>query len=171
MELYILIAVVVILLVWVIKTRNLFAELKNDVDTQQSNISNYRELRSTAINDAMQILDVAHSNDCDAIKQLNIEEQSKQLQAVGQMYPDLKNTPSYANALNRIQNYNEEIAASKNILNRSIQAYNKAIGMFPACIVASLFKYRRETFIDEANSAVNRTVNIQPVDYSKFKKS
>lgn len=170
MDTIIVIAVAVSVLVWLIKTRNTFVELKNDVDTQQSNISNYRELRSNAINDAMQILDIAHSNDCDAIKQLNIEEQSKQLQAVGQKYPDLKNTPSYANALNRIQNYNEEIAASKNILNRSIQAYNKAIGMFPACIVASIFGYKRETFIDEANSAVNRTVTIQEIDYSKFKK-
>lgn len=166
-----IVGVVVLLLIIlkIISKRNFFVKLKTDVETQLSNISNYRELRRTAIKDCMDILGVAHQNDVDAIASLGIEVASQQLRVLGSKYPDLKDTPAYSRALVKIHHYGEEIAASKNILNKSIQQYNKAITMFPALIVAKMFGFERETFVDEENMQFNKRVNIEDIDYSQYR--
>lgn len=161
--------VVLIIIVRIIKKRNLFVQLKTDVETQMSNISNYRELRHNAIKDCMDILGVAHQNDVDAIARLGIEAASQQLRVLGNKYPDLKDTPAYSQALVNIHHYSEEITASKNILNKSIQNYNKAISVFPALIVANMFGFERETFIDEEKMQSNKFSNTDEVDFSQYR--
>lgn len=160
--------VILIIIARIIKKRNLFVQLKTDVETQMSNISNYRELRHNAIKDCMDILGVAHQNDVDAIASLGIEAASQRLRVLGNKYPDLKDTPAYSAALVKIHRHGEEIAASKNILNKAIQKYNKSIAMFPALIVAKIFGFERETFIDEEKMQSNKIANTDEIDFSQY---
>lgn len=168
MEFIIALIVLIIILVWLIKKRNLFVGLFEEVKKQQSDISNYREQRRMSIEDAMNMLGIAHQNDLQAIKNLHPEAQANQLMALGQMYPDLKDTPSYVAAVGRVQNCNAEIASSKNLLNASIVNYNRAIKMFPACIAAMIFGFKRAEFIDE-NNASNKQVNLSEVNYDSYR--
>ncbi len=166
-----IVLVTLIVIAKIIKKRNLFVNLKTDVETQMSNISNYRELRHNAIKDCMDILGVAHQNDVDAIASLGIEAASQQLRFLGNKYPDLKDTPAYSAALVKIHHHSEEIAASKNILNKAIQKYNKSISMFPALIVAKMFGFERETFIDEDDMQSNKLSNKEEIDFNQYRTS
>ena len=166
----VVIAIAVIrLLTYIIGKRNKFVNLKAEVENLLSNISVQKEARSRAIVDAMEILGVAHSNDVSAIKGLNIDAQSKELVACAQKYPDLKATPAYASALSRIQNFNEDIASADSLLNKAIKEYNQAIAVFPANIVAGMFGFAKETYIDDENMGSNKNLNIERVDYSKYR--
>ena len=161
--------IALVILIYMISKRNKFVNLKAEVENLLSNISVQKEARSRAIVDAMEILGVAHSNDVSAIKGLNIEAQSKELVACAQKYPDLKNTPAYASALGRIQNFNEDIASADSLLNKAIKEYNQAIAVFPANIVAGMFGFAKETYIDNDNMGNNKNLNIEKVDYSKYR--
>ncbi len=165
----ILIIVILIIVIWFIKSRNRFVLLREEVREQESNISNYNEQRTHSINDAMGMLGVAHQNDIEALKQLTGESQTTELLALGQKYPDLKNTPSYAMAVTKVQQCDAEIAACKNLLNLAIKNYNKEIAVFPKNIVAGVFGFKREEFIDQANMATNRTADRSDVDFDKYK--
>jgi len=167
---YVVIGVVIfILIVWLIKSRNKFVLLREELKEQESNISNYSEQRTRSINDAMGMLGVAHQNDIEAVKRLTGESQTTELLALGQKYPDLKNTPSYAMAVTKVQQCDAEIAACKNLLNMAIKNYNKAISVFPSNIAAGIFGFKREEFIDQANMAANRAVDKSEVDFDKYK--
>ncbi len=169
MEIIISVVVFVLLVVWMIKKRNSFVKLRERVNEQLSNISNYNEQRSRSINDAMGMLSVAHHNDIEAIKQLVGESQTTELLACGQKYPDLKNTPSYGMAVTKVQQCDAEIAACKNLLNIAVRKYNEAISEFPSNIVAGILRFKREEFIDEANMAANRSVEIGEINFDKYK--
>lgn len=157
------------LVVYIIRKRNAFVTLSAEIENLLSNISVQKEGRSRAIIDAMEILGVAHSNDVSAIRGLNVEEQAKSLVACAQKYPDLKNTPAYSTALGRIQNFNEDITSADSLLNRAIKEYNQAISVFPANIVAGIFGFKKQAYIDNENKECNLNLNIEKVDYSKFK--
>lgn len=161
--------VLVILVLWLIKSRNKFVLLREEVKEQESNISNYNEQRTRSINDAMGVLGVAHQNDFEVIKRLSGESQTTELMAMGQKYPDLKNTPSYAMAVTKIQQCDAEIAACKNLLNMAIKNYNKAIGVFPSNIAAKIFGFKREDFIDQSNMSDNRKVDKSEVNFEQYK--
>lgn len=166
----IIVAVVIVsILSWLIKNRNNFVLLKEEINEQLSNISNYREQRKNSISDAMNMLGVAHQNDITAIKELTGNNLTSELVALGQKYPDLQNTPSYAMALTKVQQCDAEIASCKNLLNLAIKNYNKAISVFPSNIVALIFGFKRETFVDQDNVEANKTVDTNEVNFDNYK--
>lgn len=160
--------IILVILIYIIGTRNHFAELHSDVETQMSNISNYVENRTKSLTDALQIAKLSYSHEVEGIEKLTGNEQYNQLSYLGQKYPQLMSTQSYQQALSQVQSLNAEIAASKTLLNGNINVYNKAIKVFPACIIAMIFGYKRESFIDEENMLNNKKVDTREVDFSKF---
>ena len=63
---------------------------------------------------------------------------------------------------------NRNISASRQLLNGNIREYNTAITNFPGVIVASVFGYTEEKFIDEENYEENKKIDKTEVDFSKF---
>lgn len=168
MKYLILVAVLFVLIrlvIWIIKTRNHFLELRNSVQEGTSNISNYREQRSTYLRDAIGIAKANYQHEVEGIAQLTSAGQYEQLAALANLYPDLKSSQTYTDALSKVYHCSSEIAASKSIVNGNIRNYNNAIQVFPASIVASMFGFKREQYVDEGNMADNMQVNISEVDY------
>ena len=74
----------------------------------------------------------------------------------------------YNQALNQAYELNQEIAASRSLLDGNIRRYNTEIANFPGCIIASIFDYKPETFIDEENYEENKKLNKEEVHFDKF---
>lgn len=165
---YIIIAVIVILLIYIITKRNSFQSLQNSVHAQQSNISNFIEQRTRYLNDALNVAKLSYSHEVEGIEKLTANDQFEQLRVLGEKYPQLQHTAAYQETITRLPMLERDIASSKTLLNGNIQEYNEAISMFPGLIVAKLFSFKRETFIDEENMGQNKLVDRSEVDFSRF---
>lgn len=168
LEWIIILAVIILILAYLVSKRNRFQALKNEVDAQKSNISNYIEQRTKYLNDALNVAKISYSHEVEGMEKLTANEKFEQLRALGERYPQLQNTASYQETISRLPMLERDIAASKTLLNGNIREYNEAISMFPALIVAKIFGYKRETFIDEENMESNKVTDRSEVDFSKF---
>lgn len=166
---YIIIGVIIGAIIYMITTRNKLVELLNDVKTQQSNIGNYEELRKKYLSDAMNIANLANYKETETLRTLTSNEQYDQLMFLGQKYPELTSINGYNEALSRVFELSNNISASKTLLNGNINVYNKAIQAFPANIVAAIFKFKRETLVDELVMDKYKTNDTEELDFSQFK--
>lgn len=165
---YIIIAVIVSLVFWLIKSRNSFQKMRNEVSAQKSNISNYIEQRTQYLNDALNVAKLSYAHEVEGIEKLTANDQFEQLRVLGQKYPQLQHTAAYQETITRLPMLERDIAASKTLLNGNIKEYNEAISMFPGLLIAMLFGFKRETYIDEENMEQNKRVNRSEVNFSKF---
>ena len=168
MESFIAVIIVVILIVYVISKRNEINSLKISIDNAKSEISVQKEKRSASLNDAMRVLKVGYEHEIAGIEKLTAGEQLSQLQFLAEKYPAIRSIEGYSEASRQAVELNKDISASKTIVNGNIRQYNSVIGAFPANLVALVFGYKREKFIDEENMENNMKVNVEEVDFSKF---
>lgn len=160
--------IAIILVIYVIAKRNEINNLKISIDNAKSEISVQREKRSASLNDAMRVLKVSYEHEIAGIEKLTAGEQLNQLQFLAEKYPAIKSVEGYTEASRQAVELNKDISASKTIVNGNIRQYNSVIGGFPANLVALVFGYKREKFIDEDNMENNMKVQIEDVDFSKF---
>ena len=87
---------------------------------------------------------------------------------LGQKYPSLQTTGNYGEIIATAIRLNNDISATRVLVNGNINAYNDAISMFPGLLIAKLFRYKPETLIDEENIAENKKLKKESVDFSQF---
>lgn len=155
-------AIVIALIAWVIKTTNKFTDLKTDIDKLNSDIGNYREQKIEAINDAIGMAREAVGQERSL---LNVGEDANNLLALGEKYPQLQSIAGYNQTVSRSISLQKDISSSKTIYNSKVSEYNKAIKIFPNCIVASMFHIEKAEFIDEASFKDNVTNNYKKIEY------
>lgn len=61
-----------------------------------------------------------------------------------------------------------DISAARELLNGNIREYNTAITNFPGNIVASVFGYTEEKFIDEENYEENKKLDKSEINFDQF---
>ena len=162
------IATIVSVLGWVIKTRNRFEKLRNAVDEESSNISVFVEKYNETISDAMNIANISHRNEVAGMQSISGQDKLDQLAYLGQRYPELGCSPIYQQIVKQGFILREDISASKVLLNSNISAYTEAINDFPGNIVAGIFGYKKEVYIDHENLMENRKVSKKTVDFAQF---
>ena len=162
------IATIVSVLGWVIKTRNSFEKLRNAVDEESSNISVFVEKYNETISDAMNIANISHRNEVAGMQSISGQDKLDQLAYLGQRYPELGCSPIYQQIVKQGLILREDISASKVLLNSNISAYTEAINDFPGNIVAGIFGYKKEVYIDHENLMENRKVSKKTVDFAQF---
>ena len=116
----------------------------------------------------MNIVKTNYKFEVEGIAKLTQNEQLNQLAHLGQKYPELGNSPIYSQMVKQAMVLNDDIAAARVLMNSNITAYNDAITAFPAMIVAGLFGYKQETFVDEENIDNNKKLKKTDVDFSQF---
>lgn len=160
--------IVVIVLLYVIKKRNAFEKLRRSVKHASSDIGIYIDKRSSCLNDAMRIAKVSYSHEVAGIEKLTAKDQLDQLAFLGEKYPTLQSIGGYSTIISDAMALNADIAASRGLVNGNIQEYNDAITAFPGLIVAFIFGYKKEKFIDEDNIESNKRLEKTDVDFSAF---
>ncbi len=160
--------ILVILAAYTISTRNKFAKLQRAVKEAGGNIGVYIAKRSQCLKDALNVAKISYSHEVEGIEKLTAQDQLDQLAYLGQKYPALQSTGNYSVAVENAFALNQDIAATRVLLNSNIREYNNAISAFPALIIAGIFKYKEEKFVDEDNIEENKKLDKSDVDFSQF---
>lgn len=160
--------IVLVVLIYMISKRNSFNEMRRKVTQQGAEIGIQMEKRAECLNDAMNILKKSHEREVSGIERLTDKDKFDNLAFLGQKYPELSSVPGYHEVMREALSLNKDISATRELLNANIRAYNDAITAFPGLLVAKLFGYKEEKFIDEENIEQNKVLKKQEVDFSKF---
>lgn len=162
------IIVLIILLCYVISKRNQFNKLRRAVKQQGSDIGIQISKRTACLNDALSIAKISYEKEVAGIDALTPAGQMEKLRYLGETYPELMSIQGYQAALMQSFELNKDIAATRELLNGNIREYNDAISEFPGLIIAAIFRYKKEKFIDEDNIEENKKIDKSDVDFSKF---
>ena len=156
------------IIIYVVVTRNKFNELQQAIKHEGSDIGIQIANRTQCLNDALNIAKLSYEKEVAGIEQLTANDKLEKLAFLGQKYPDLKAINGYEEILKQANNLNRNISASRQLLNGNIRVYNTAISNFPGVIIAAIFGYTAEKFIDEENYEKNKEIDKSDVDFTKF---
>lgn len=70
------------------------------------------------------------------------------IMALSENYPDLKANTSFIDLQNQLKEVEEKIGYARQFYNDSVLMYNNKIEMFPSNLIASMFKFTKESFFE-----------------------
>ena len=165
---FLILVFLIVIVVYCISKRNTFNQLRRAVQQQGADIGIQISKRTACLNDALAIAKNSYEKEVAGIEKLSPNNQVEKLRYLGEMYPELMSINAYNTALMQSFELNKDIAAARELLNGNIRIYNDAISNFPGLIVAGIFGYEPEKFIDEENIAENKKLDKSEVNISNF---
>lgn len=166
----IIIAVVAIIAIWAVSVqRNLVGKEENcknamsQIGVQQASrwdalkaladlTKSYSEFEYKALTDiiAQRRPVTASSSAAEANAQENkIVEAFTHIMAVGEQYPELKSSETYAKTMDSVNVYENQVRMSRMVYNDSVTLLNRAVRQFPASLVAGLFGFSTKEYLVE----------------------
>ncbi len=179
--LIVVIVIVVLLIIWVVATYNGLISLRNRVKDAWSQIDVQLKRRFDLIPNLVETVKgyTKHESETleSVIKARNTylsatlpEDQMKadgeltkavsKLFALSESYPDLKANENFNSLQNELNETENKIAMSRQFYNDIVMQYNNKVEMVPSNIVASLFKFKKETFF-AANETERENVQVK----------
>jgi LemA protein len=183
MELYIIIGVVVVLVIWVIAIYNNLVNLKNrrenafaDIDVQlkqrhdlipqlvnavKGYMSHERETLESVTNARKQAINASSVNEkIAAEKELGSALQGLSIQV--EAYPDLKANENFMQLQNEISDIENKLAAVRRFFNGATRELNTAIEKFPNIVFAGMFGFKRQPMFDlgEARADLDKAPDV-----------
>lgn len=182
----ILILIVLLILIYLIKSRNHFVVLKNRVKDQESQIVVQLKRRYDLIPNLVETakgyagfekstLEAVTAARTNAVNAKNLNEEIaandemthvlSRLIAVSEAYPELKSNQNFMQLQQELSATENKIAMARQFYNDTVLKYNNAIQMFPANIVAALFGYHACEYLN-AEEKEKQTIKL---DANSFK--
>lgn len=180
----IVVAIVVVVLIvaiigWYISTRNKFIRMEQDVKNSESRIDVYLTKRFDCLTKMLDTTKgyMKHENDTliNVIAMRNpganaslkdkaafndqMTNVATQINAVAEQYPELKADKMFANLQASINEIEENLQAARSNFNANVSAFNKAILVFPASIVAGS-RFREKDYF-EAEETKKQDVKME----------
>lgn len=177
----VLIVIVVLIILWVVATYNSLITLRNRVKDAWSQIDVQLKRRFDLIPNLVETVKgyTKHESETleNVIKVRNTymsatlpEDQMKadgeltkavsKLFALSESYPDLKANQNFMDLQKELNETENKIAMSRQFYNDIVMQYNNKIEMVPSNIVASIFKFTKETFF-AASEAEKENVKVK----------
>ncbi len=177
----IIVAVIILIILYVVKTYNSFISLRNRVRDQWSQIDVQLKRRFDLIPNIVSTVKgyAKHEKETleDVVKARNTflssstkEEEMKanseltnavsKLFALAESYPDLKANTNFIKLQDELNETENKIASARQFYNDTALKYNNKVEMFPSNIVASIFHFKTETFF-EANETERENVKVE----------
>lgn len=170
---------IIIVVFWFISTRNKFVRMEQDVKSSESRIDVYLTKRFDCLTKMLDSTKgyMKHENDTLAkvismrVPSANASLKEKaafndqmtnvatQINAVAEQYPDLKADKMFNNLQASIAEIEENLQAARSNFNSNVAAFNKAILVFPASIVAGSRFREKEYF--EAEEQKKQDVKME----------
>ena len=181
---YIILAVVAVIVVWVITLYNSFVRLVNraneawsDIDVQlkrrydlipnlvstvkgyakheEGTFSKVTEARSNAMQAEQS------GNPAEAAKAENaLSGALKSLFAVAESYPDLKANENFLELQKELSDTENKIQASRRFYNTNVRDLNIKVESFPSNLIASVFNFAKREFFDLEEEAAKEPVKV-----------
>jgi len=180
--LYIVIAVVVLLVLWVIASYNGFVtrtqrakEALSDISVQEKrrydlipnlveSVKGYAAHESGVFQNVTAARSAAMSATAPAEKaqaENQLTSTLKSLFAVAEAYPDLKANQNFLQLQQELGDTEDKIQASRRFYNSTVRDLNTAMQSFPGNVIASTFHFEPMTLFELANAAEAEPVKVQ----------
>ena len=177
----ILIVVLVLLVLYVVKTYNSLVVSRNKVRDQFSQIDvqlkkrfdlipnlvetvkGYAKDESETLESVIQARNNYANAKTDAEKLEASNEMSRgvmNIMALAESYPDLKANTNFVDLQNQLKDVEEKISYARQFYNDSVLMYNNKVEMVPSNIVASIFGFKKESFF-EADEKERENVKVK----------
>ncbi len=179
MGMYIGIAVIVILLLWVMFIYNRLITLRNRVRNNWSQVDVVIKNRFDLIPNLVETVSGYSAHERETLHQLtemrtryasteSVAEKAKasnelsglfqRLMMVAENYPDLKASENFLYLKEQLTSIEDKIRFARQFYNDTVEAFNTAVMSFPANLVAGVFGFREQSFfhIDEAERTLPR---------------
>ena len=182
MSIFILLAVFIAVVLWVIFTYNRLVTLKNrgkeawsDIDVQLKRRYNLipnvietvkgyatheRELFESVTKARTQAMGATTMEDHSKAENM-LSATLKTLFAVAENYPQLKASDNFLELQRELRDTEDKIQAARRFYNGNVRDLNTKIETVPANIVASLFKFGRMEFFEIEEAAAREPVNVK----------
>lgn len=179
---YILFAVIVVIVAWIILTYNRLVVLVNrakeawsDIDVQLKRrydlIPNVVETVKGYASHEKQLFENVTSARSKAMSAQSVNEKAeaenmlsqtlKSLFAVTENYPQLQAAGNFLELQRELRDTEDKIQASRRFYNGNVRDLNIAIEIFPASVVAGMFGYKKMELFELNNEAEKEPVKVQ----------
>lgn len=168
--------IILIVIIWWVKTSNRFNRYKVVIDESKKNVDialakrydticemikvakSYAKHESSTFSDVIKLRQNANIKEFNSAIQNQDREISK-IFALAEAYPNLKSSQEFINLQDEISDENEQLAAAKRIVNNNISVINQEIVSFPKSVVAKSKGLKEMEFLKEQNIDVKRSIN------------
>ena len=180
MWLYILIAIIAVVAIYVIVQYNKLINARNDVKEAFSTMDVYLKKRWDLVPNLVEVVKQYAKHEEDTFtqitalrtgnydemltnKKININEQLTEgiskVMAVAENYPELKASENFLNLSAELTKIEDEKANSRKYYNGTVRNLNNKIQMFPSNIIATIFKFEQANMF-EANIEERNNVKV-----------
>lgn len=180
MWLYVLIAIIAVVAIYVIVQYNELINARNDVKEAFSTMDVYLKKRWDLVPNLVEVVKQYAKHEEDTFtqitalrtgnydemltnKKININEQLTEgiskVMAVAENYPELKASENFLNLSAELTKIEDEIANSRKYYNGTVRNLNNKIQMFPSNIIATIFKFEQANMF-EANIEERNNVKV-----------
>ena len=182
MVFYIIGAVLLILIIWVIASYNGFVKLKNSIEEAFSTMDVYLKKRYDLIPNLVETVKGYASHEKETLERVmaarnmaasattlegRVEGENmlagtlKTLFAVAEAYPDLKANTSFLELQGELRRIEDEIANSRKYYNAVVKTYNTKREVFPSVIIAGIFNFEKKPLFEVSAEAERENVKVQ----------
>ena len=181
MWVYIIIAIVILLIIYICAIYNSLVNLNNKVKEAFSTMDVYLKKRWDLVPNIVETVKGYAKHEKDTLEKIvelrnssynkmSDDEKIKKNQelssgiskimALAEAYPDLKASENFNELSNQLSKIEDDIANSRKYYNGVVRMYNNKVEMFPSNIFAGLFGYKSKSMF-EANENERENVKIQ----------
>lgn len=174
--LWIIIAIIAVLIIWVIADYNKLVTFKNrsdeawaDIDVQLkrrydlipnlvNTVKGYANHESTTLDSVIAARNSAMQNSGSLADKSAAENQLsnslKSIFALSESYPDLKANQNFLSLQNELSDTENKIQSARRFYNGNVRDYNTMLKVFPSSVIANMFHFMPKDFFQLGNDDV-----------------
>lgn len=182
MWIYIIIAIIVFIIIYILTLYNSFVKLNNKVKEAFSTMDVYLKKRWDLIPNIVEIVKGYDKHEKDTLKEIielrkntydkmsndekiktneQLSSSMNKIMALTEAYPDLKANENFKDLSNQLTKVEDDIASSRKYYNGVVRIYNNKVEMFPSNILAGLLGYKSKAmFAVSINERENVKVEL-----------
>lgn len=182
---WIAIAIIVLLIIWIIGIYNGLVSSRQKVDNAWSQIDVQLQRRFDLIPNFVETVKGYMNHESETFEKItalrtswanssSVEEKAnlnnelsgalKTIMAVSENYPDLKSNTNFSELSEELRNTENKIAFSRQFYNDSVTRYNTKLELFPSNIVANMFNFKPKSLFAAESAEARKNVKV---DFNK----
>ena len=182
MVVYIIMAVIILLIVYIFVLYNSFVSLNNKVKEAFATMDVYLKKRFDLIPNLVEtvkgyakhesetliaVIEKRGSNYDSMTEEQKIESGAAissvipNIMALAESYPDLKANQNFMNLSNQLEAVEEDIANSRKYYNGTVKRYNMSVQTIPTNIIAGMFHFEKKPMFEVESQAERQNVKVK----------
>ena len=182
---WIVIAIIAVLVIWVIAMYNSLVSAKLKVDNAWSQIDVQLQRRFDLIPNFVETVKGYMTHESETFEKIaslrtswgnsssvaekakldnELSDTLKTIMAVSENYPDLKANTNFSELSEELRNTENKISFSRQFYNDSVTMYNTKLELFPSNIIANMFNFKARELFETENEEARKNVKV---DFNK----